>query len=91
MVGKYQVTAIRDEQPSFDGDRHRLHNRLIFLDESERIENHPATNDARRFGLENAGRDQMQYVPAISEVVPGYEASGDLTSQDHCAYPVGVL
>src|SRR4029077_7160894 len=61
------MAAIRDEQPSLDVDRHRLHNGLIFLQKSKRIENHAAPDDARRFGLENARRDQMQYVPAISE------------------------
>ena len=45
VVGKYQMAAIRDEEPSFHRDADLL-DRARFLDQSKRIQNDAAADDA---------------------------------------------
>ena len=40
---------------------------MIFFDESKRIENDSATDDAGYFRLKNSGWDEMQNVPVVTE------------------------
>jgi len=65
VIRQNQMAAIGDEQAALHLNRQGLLDRLRFLDERERIENHSTTDNARHFRLKNSGRDQVQDVAAI--------------------------
>src|SRR5207245_219680 len=67
MIGKYQMAAIRDEEASFNGNRHFIPDPLDFLDQGERIEHHTAPDHALHVLVENAGGNQMKDVAAASD------------------------
>src|SRR5437867_3709191 len=68
MVGKYQMTAVRNEEASFNRDRHRSLDRLGLFNQRERIQNNTAADHAFHVRMKNSRRNQMQNVVSIADI-----------------------
>src|SRR5207248_2551090 len=67
MIGKYQMTAVGDEQPSLDGNRHRGLDCFGLFDERQRIQHHAAADHALHARLKDARWYEMKNMTAVAE------------------------
>ena len=66
VVGKNQMTTVRNKQTSADRGTGFLHG-FDFLDERQGIQHHAITDDARGVRMKDSGRHQMQHMPAAAD------------------------